>query len=242
MSVVPVCTAHDADGVDVWFLNKKDRCNEYRNITRARDSDEVTGSGPGSEISVESLFRSRRSNGDATMTGTRLHEILDPYVRRCEWIEAANERRMEQGLLDLSVNTPLPRLELPKPINIIMITDGRADDDPASVLRGIAERLDDIRAPPFQVGVQFFQVGGDEIAASALRELDEELSSAGGLQSARDGNRKRVRDMVDTVTFDYVADGQNGARVRVLTRDGILKTVLGAVNRRHDNSKLATRT
>ena len=216
MSVVPECTARDADGVDVWFLNKKDRRNQYRNVTRAREDETGTGT------SVQELFRQRRPDGDATLTGTRLREILNPYVRRCERIEAENKRRADQGLLDAD----LELLDLPKPINIIVITDGRASDDPGSVLREMAGRLDAIRAPPYQVGVQFFQVGDDERATRSLRQLDNELGA--------------VRDMVDTVTFDAVGNGRN--RTPGLTRDGILKTVLGAVNRRYDNNHLASRS
>lgn len=220
VSVVPVCTKHDSDGVGVWFLNKKERRNEYRNVTRAREDE------PGTGVSVQGLFQQRRPDGDATLTGTRLREILNRYVRRCERIEAENERRAEQGL---------DPLDLPKPINIIVITDGQASDDPESVLREMAGRLDAIRAPPYQVGVQFFQVGNDERATLALKQLDDKLGVTGGLSSVR----KPVRDMVDTVTFDTVGDGRTGTPR--LTRDGILKTVLGAVNRRHDNSNLASR-
>ncbi|KAJ6787398.1 hypothetical protein PWT90_09811 [Aphanocladium album] len=104
-----------------------------------------------------------------------------------------------------------------KPINVIVITDGRPTDDPAGVLIGIAMRLSQMRAPASQLGVQFFQVGEDKEAREALRELDDGLMKHAG------------RDIVDAVTWDG-----NGRRGNTLTAEGVLKVVLGAVSRRLD--------
>ncbi|RKK10504.1 hypothetical protein BFJ66_g15163 [Fusarium oxysporum f. sp. cepae] len=75
-----------------------------------------------------------------------------------------------------------------------------------------------IEAPPHQVGIQFFQVGNEFGATKALRELDDDLADQG------------IRDMVDTATWNS-ATSENS---KVLTADGILKVVLGAVVRRLD--------
>lgn len=50
-----------------------------------------------------------------------------------------------------------------KPVNLIVITDGAADDPDtlAYALAGFAERLDMGRFPLSQVGVQFIQIGKD---------------------------------------------------------------------------------
>jgi hypothetical protein len=108
---------------------------------------------------------------DGTPTGIRVHHILKPYLAKLE-------KNMGEGK------------EL-KPLNLIVFTDGVPSDDVESVLLSAAKKLDKLDAPPFQVGVQFFQVGNEEGAKEALEELDDELSNLveGG-----------VRDIVDTVT------------------------------------------
>ncbi|KAG8624630.1 hypothetical protein KVT40_007697 [Elsinoe batatas] len=113
-----------------------------------------------------------------------------------------------------------------KPLNIIVITDGVPTDDVESPLVAAAKKLDKLDAPAWQVGVQFFQVGDDESAAETLKGLDDGLSELAG---------KPVRDMIDTVPFDRKTRGYGGRGTsEELTADGILKVVLGAVNRRLD--------
>ena len=109
-----------------------------------------------------------------------------------------------------------------KPINIICITDGVPSDDVESPLIQAAKKLDKLDAPAWQVGVQFFQVGCDEYAKQQLKQLDDELAEISGDDD--------LRDIVDTVPF-------SGAEGTTLTGDGILKVVLGAVNRRLDRKK-----
>lgn len=106
-----------------------------------------------------------------------------------------------------------------KPLNIIVITDGMPTDDPESVIIAAARKLDQLEAPAWQVGIQFFQVGNEIGATEALKELDDGLAEMGN-----------VRDMVDTVPF---AAGQR------LSADRILKVVLGAVNRRLDRRNVS---
>ena len=97
-----------------------------------------------------------------------------------------------------------------KPLNLIVLTDGVPSDDVESVLISAAKKLDKLDAPPYQVGVQFFQVGNEEGAKEALEELDDELSSLveGG-----------IRDIVDTMTWNSTEGGVS------LTGDSILKMV-----------------
>ena len=109
-----------------------------------------------------------------------------------------------------------------KPINVICVTDGEPSDDVESVLIACAKKLDKLEAPAWQVGVQFFQVGRDVEATRHLKQLDDELADIAG--------DDELRDIVDTVPFT----GAEGTR---LTGDGILKVVLGAVNRRLDRKK-----
>lgn len=113
-----------------------------------------------------------------------------------------------------------------KPLNVIAITDGAFTDDAESVIVDVARRLDGPKcgnAVPWQVGIQFFQIGDDELARRYLEELDDELGT-----KVRDGN---LRDIVDTVPWK----GRSG---RTLTADGILKCVLGAVHKKYDNRRV----
>lgn len=180
--IAPICAERDEDGVDVWFLNNKKICQSIRTASE-----------------IIEIFQST-SPGGGTYTGSRLHQILNPYLRKYE-----------------------RHPETTKPINIIVITDGDSHDDVQTPITTAAQKLDRLDAPPWQVGIQFFQVGNDENARRMLKELDDDLSANSG-----DAN---MRDMVDTVPFK----GENGGE---LTHSGILKCVLGAVNRRLDrNSK-----
>lgn len=196
-AIAPICTSHDPDGIDVYFLNHKSGAagSAYQapdGYTNIRDP-----------AQVQSLFQSVRPGG-ATFTGTRLQKILDPYL-------ASIARR--PGSMDTV-----------KPVNIIVITDGCPSDDPEGIIVQNARRLDQLEAPPHQVGIQFFQVGTEFGATAALTALDDDLA------------RNKIRDMVDTVTWSSTAsDGSKS-----LSADGILKVVLGAVVRRLDR-KTASR-
>ncbi|HET6347135.1 MAG TPA: VWA domain-containing protein, partial [Myxococcota bacterium] len=99
-----------------------------------------------------------------------------------------------------------------KPLNVIVITDGRSNDDFGLIddLKGYARSLDEANAPLSQLGVQFFQVGKDETATKTLEDIDN--------------NMKGVRDMCDT---------RSGTD---LTPELIFDTLLGAISRRIDNN------
>ncbi|EHK48950.1 hypothetical protein TRIATDRAFT_213544 [Trichoderma atroviride IMI 206040] len=153
---------------------------------------------------VHMAFRQATPDG-GTPTGRRLEDILKPYVAR----------------LDPS-KTPYQHFEKVKPINIIVITDGSPSDDPERIILQYARKLDMFDAPSHQVGIQFFQIGNDKRASAALKELDDELV------------KQKVRDMVDTVTWD----GKSSNSRKNLTAEGILKVVLGAVVRRWDRKDL----
>lgn len=204
-NIAPVCAAHDVDGVDVYFLN-----------TRNTDGDRTPANPAGGFLNITSadtisrLFETVRPHA-ATPTGTRLQQILNPYLTKFEQLIRVNEGDAEATGV--------------KPVNVIVITDGVPTDDPESVLLNFAKRLDRVNAPPYQLGVQFFQVGNERGAAEALKQLDDQL----GEMEEQGG----VRDIVDTTTWN----GQSGSRP-VLTADGILKAVLGAVVKRLDRQRI----
>jgi uncharacterized protein YegL len=182
-TITPICTAHDRDGIDIYFLNTKDS-DFHHNVTSAG--------------TVREIFQTVRPGG-GTPTGQRLNSILKPYLRRFE-----------------------AHPDTVKPINIICITDGEPSDDVESPLIAAAKKLDKLEAPAWQIGIQFFQVGRDEQAKRHLKQLDDDLAEISG--------DDELRDIIDTVPFT----GVEGTR---LNGDGILKVVLGAVNRRLDRKK-----
>ncbi|KAL2818392.1 hypothetical protein BJX63DRAFT_73654 [Aspergillus granulosus] len=199
-AIAPICTHYDADGIDIYFLNHRNHSfsgggsvGGYKNVTDA--------------LGVREIFKSVTPVG-ATPVGTRLHQILTPYMR------------------DLSRLTAQGRESELKPLNVIVITDGVFTDDAESVIVNVAQRLDhpNLQAVPWQVGIQFFQVGDDEPARAYLQNLDDELVK----RRSYDG----IRDIVDTVPW-------RGDRGKVLNAEGILKCVLGAVNKKYDKKEAA---
>ncbi|KAK3717001.1 hypothetical protein LTR37_006056 [Vermiconidia calcicola] len=67
-TITPICTAHDADGIDIFFLNSADSPKNH-NVTRTD--------------TVSSIFE-RVKPGGGTPTGQRLNQIIKPYLRRYE--------------------------------------------------------------------------------------------------------------------------------------------------------------
>lgn len=187
-AITPICTKYDANGVDISFLNAR---NSYSTDSLGGYNNVRTGS------AVQEIF-STVSPGGGTPTGTRLNAILRGY------------------LSDLSKSLAKGKEAQQKPLNIIVITDGVATDDVESAVVSAAKKLDQMGAVPWQVGIQFFQVGNDTGAARDLRELDDALAGGHG-----------VRDMVDTIPW---AGGDGGG----LTAAGIMKVTMGAINRKLD--------
>lgn len=193
-SITPICTSHDKDGIDIHFLNSPDSPH-HRNVTLAS--------------TVQEIFSSVRPSG-GTPTGQRLNQILKPYLRD---LEEQDQRKKRGGLAAQTAHEV-------KPLNVIVVTDGVPSDDVESVLLRAAQKLDALDAEPWQLGVQFVQVGEEQGAKEHLEGLDDDLSSLG----------KGCRDIVDTVPF---VQGQG------LTAETILKVVLGAVNKRLDRRRNA---
>lgn len=200
-AIAPICTQYDHNGIDIYFLNHRRTATSaaggsYNNVTTAAE--------------VQEIFSSVRPRGP-TPVGRRLLEILTPYLRRVERMQAA--QNADGSLRD-------PGLYV-KPMNIIAITDGEFTDDAESAIVQVVRALDrpQVAAVPWQVGIQFFQIGNDESVRRYLQELDDDLG-----KWCRD---ERLRDMVDTVPW-------RGKRGQGLDGEGILKCVIGAVNRKYD--------
>ncbi|OGM40732.1 hypothetical protein ABOM_011040 [Aspergillus bombycis] len=200
VNISPICTRNDPDGIDIYFLkhrNPKDTQGAFRMLTTPQ--------------SVENIFESVYPHGD-TPIGARLKAILGPYM------EDLAESLRYRGTNTDSISTV-------RPINIIVITDGKPtdglEDDLVATIVATAKQLDDWHADEWQVGIQFFQVGHDKEVTRYLEYLDDDLSENHG-----------VRDIVDTVTWDK-DPGE-------LSADTILKVVLGAVHRGYDRQRVRT--
>jgi uncharacterized protein YegL len=193
-AITPICTAHDEDGIDVYFINAKNRHEEgggWKNIRSAAQ--------------VEDLFNTVRPGG-GTPIGARLNNITKLYM--AEYEEAVRRAGGEADETDV------------KPMNIIVITDGVPTDDPETVITLLAKKLDKLNAPLYQVGIQFFQVGNERGAAEALKDLDDGLSGKrGGVRDMVDtvtwsGRQGRER----ALTADGILKVVLGAVVRRLDR------------------------
>ncbi|KAF7875099.1 hypothetical protein EAF04_002271 [Stromatinia cepivora] len=193
-TIAPIITSYDADGIDVYFMN-------HTSKHRGNESEGVAPTGYyniQSSASVEEIWTMVDRPCGITPTGKRIKDILSPYMKRLK-------KELKAGR-DV------------KPLNLIVITDGAASDDPESEIVKIAKELDALDAPLTQVGIQFFQVGKVAEAKQALEDLDDALE-----------HRYKIRDMVDTVTWNG-RDSEAG-----LSGEGIVKAVLGSVIKRLDH-------
>lgn len=186
--IVKICAKFDDNGIDVFFFNSS--LVGLFNGFDIKNPDEVM-----------KLFEGRERAGirGSTPTAEALDLIIAPYL-------SDYERRVRN------------RQKLPKPRNIIVLTDGAANNNKLlkKNLLSYARRLDKINAPSDQIGVQFFQVGRMEGVEEFLNHLDEAMAE-----------ENDCRDFIDTRSSEDM--GEEG-----LSAPRVLTTVLGAVNRRLD--------
>ncbi|KAJ7026705.1 hypothetical protein C8F04DRAFT_1124441 [Mycena alexandri] len=160
-----------------------------------------------SSIDVQALFDSVQPTG-ATPTGRRLESLLKPYLKKLE------KSKIDDEGTPWDKNTK----EAIKPVNFIVITDGEATDEPKTCIVDAGTRLKALRNLSLtQLGIQFVQVGNDSRASKALKELDDGLTKAGNM-----------RDIVDTTPY---------SKLSPVTADGLIKVLLGGINRRVDEEK-----
>ncbi|KAF8871433.1 hypothetical protein CPB85DRAFT_1352255 [Mucidula mucida] len=117
---------------------------------------------------AEVLIRAVRPGG-ATPIGDKLNQILFPYLQA---VESSMARKRDDPAR-------------PKPLNIVVITDGEASNTP--------QTLDKCHCPFSQVGIQFVQIGCDKGAERFLKELDDDLTKAWR------SSKRASRDIVDTI-------------------------------------------
>ncbi|KAJ6615585.1 hypothetical protein B0H10DRAFT_2040034 [Mycena sp. CBHHK59/15] len=159
-----------------------------------------------SSTDVRNIFDKARPFG-GTPTGQRLKKLINPHIVR-----------LEAARIDAD-GTPRDRKtgQVIKRVNFIVITDGVATDDPATkntIIKAATHLKALTNLCSIQVGIQFVQIGNDDAATKALKALDDDLHKAGN-----------IRDIVDTTPY---------AKLNPVTAEGLIKVLLGGINRRID--------
>jgi hypothetical protein len=151
---VEIVCHYDKDGVEVHFLNQDEK-----------DEDGITEGQRVLDLLTKEVCPDEQGGG--TYISTRLWDILCPYVDRFEaWKTWQSSRDRSK-----------PKMKKPRMLNLIVITDGAAEDKEGveDIIVNVAKRLDSLSAHPNQVGIQFLQIGKDDDAARWLRSLDDAL-------------------------------------------------------------------
>jgi hypothetical protein len=144
----------DDDGIDLHFINNRHKDRE--NIRSGK--------------ALLDIVTSIDWWPDATYLDDILQFILDEYLQKYRFYRKGSEFDHETRSL--------------KPLNVIVISDGKSKDHEkveATLVR-TARALQGLSAPPTQVGVQFVQVGDDEIAGQWFRTLDDKLRPMYGVR------------------------------------------------------------
>ncbi|KAL0569712.1 hypothetical protein V5O48_012251 [Marasmius crinis-equi] len=144
---------------------------------------------------VIQLFNSITPDG-ATPTGARLRSVLQEYIPLVE------QRARTQSV--------------PKPVNVIVITDGDPTDDVETIIVQAAQQLHRVQVPERLLGIQFVQIGNDLDATRALQKLDSALEK-----------KHNIRDMVDTTLYDPSHPE--------LTAEMVYKILFGAISKQVDH-------
>ncbi|KAJ7094394.1 hypothetical protein C8R44DRAFT_749575 [Mycena epipterygia] len=161
-----------------------------------------------SSSEVRALFDKVKPSG-ATPTGERLDQVLKPHIVRLEHARIDPDGTPKDKITEEEI----------KRVNFIVITDGEATDNPKYAIIDAASRLKAMtNLCMIQLGIQFVQIGNDSSATKALKELDDDLHKTGN-----------IRDIVDTTPY---------SKLNPITADGLIKVLLGGINRRIDEQTM----
>ncbi|KAJ3814005.1 hypothetical protein F5876DRAFT_73325 [Lentinula aff. lateritia] len=151
-------------------------------------------------------------------------EVLSLFARvqpsGATWLGQKLDCLLREYLNELKEAKPLKKI---KPINYMVITDGRPDDqlDLEKSIVDVARRLDQGNYPLTQVGIQLVQIGRSRKAAEFLHDLDNALE-----------NRYHIRDIVDTTPYFGSS----------LSSDALIKIMLGGISRKIDAMEVLSNT
>ena len=127
--------------------------------------------------SREILDRLNKVNLEMNTGGTYFEPVLSPILSSytLKYKEYFNARNADE------------LVDPPKPMNIIVLTDGGANDPKQTqdLLVRVARELDAMWAPSYQLGIQFVQVGDDPRATKYLKILDDQLKKMYDVRDVR---------------------------------------------------------
>ena len=145
---------YSSNGLDIRFL----KAFHY-------NTDNVTTDDDAKKI-FERIDLTKDSHSGGTFLCDELHSVIDPYLGEYEdYKEELNE-----------VGNRRP-LQSPKPLNLVIITDGEADDqlDLEDYIVSVALKLDELSASMNFIPISVVLIGDDEAAAIWLMRLNDKL-------------------------------------------------------------------
>lgn len=163
-NVAKIVARYDEDGIGIRFLKAEDYNEDaIRSSERVEEilenidvADENHGGGTEFRIQLESLIR------------RHLHHYEDYIEKMAEFDENSKG------------GTGMHRHpKEPKSLNVIVITDGQADDEEEleEYILEVARKLDRMNAPKNYISIQFIQIGDDERASDFLLRLDDDIKT-----------------------------------------------------------------
>ncbi|KAK8878857.1 hypothetical protein PGQ11_000151, partial [Apiospora arundinis] len=212
-AVVPICCERDHNGIDLYFLNHRPRGYSFFSSVEKSGYRNI-GIAVGSPLQSDNV------------AGTSLDMDSQSWPLESAMLTTGKIKKLGARLKEILLNKYIKEYSFltryhnnrhcKRPMNLIVVTAGHREDSIYDTLAAAARELDRVNAPSHQAGVQLFQIGNDPRVAAGLKADDDMYKKEG------------TRDMVDTVTWN----GKPG----VLSADGVLKVVLGAVSRSLDRS------
>lgn len=220
----PVVATYDPNGVSMYCLNARGPSSDdaAHGIAGQGWNDLKTGE------DIQKIFRSTVPMG-TTPISDKLEHVLIPYLSRL-------------------VQDPSSR---PRPINVLVLTDGVADDEEGveELVVEVCSMLDRANAPTNQLGIQFVQVADLEVATRHIRanakphEVEALIAKAANDAEASTGWLESLDDYAknpaNKVTRDII-DTKNSMEVRSTggyNPKNLVKILVGALSKRHDRMK-----
>lgn len=168
--ITGLAVSKDVDGIEIRFL-KDDRQNDD-NVDSVDTIKE--------KLSGIDMFDGRHGGG--TIFKEHLEDAISWRLTLYEQYlqeESRYKDDLRRLARDRQARARLVRPRAPKKLNLIVITDGKADDkqEVEDYIIKTARDLDRLGAPDGQIGIQFVQIGEDEAARVFLKRLDDDLES-----------------------------------------------------------------
>ena len=162
--IADIAAEHDEDGIDMKFLKM-----------REFDEENIISGAAITDI-LRLIDFQNQDHGGGTTFAEHLEEVIDSHVDTYE--DYVHDLAMYRQRIRERVKKP-KRPDKPKALNVIVITDGQADDEEEveNYIIKVARKLDQLEAPAGHIGIQFVQVGDDEQATKFLKRLDDDLKN-----------------------------------------------------------------